>query len=175
MTRPQPEGPDVFGREYLQRRILAEFPLAVHIGAVVESAADAALVLRAPLAPNSNHQDTAFGGSLFSVAVLAGWAWLTRHLAMAALDAHAVIQESTMRYLAPVRHALHATLEAPRRAELEKFDRMMARAGRGRIRLRVVIEDGGEPAAQFEGLFVATVGAGAARPARMRRRPNDVE
>ena len=70
-----------FGREYLQERIGREFMLARHIGVVVESADDAAVVLLAPLAPNANHQGTAFGGSLYSLSVLTGWAWLTRYLA----------------------------------------------------------------------------------------------
>src|ERR1700722_9348070 len=70
-----------FGREYLQDMIGREFLLAKHIGVVVESADDDAVVLRAPLAANANHQGTAFGGSLYSLAVLSGWAWLPRYLA----------------------------------------------------------------------------------------------
>ena len=62
----------------------------------------ARVVLRAPLAPNANHKGTAFGGSLFCVAVLTGWAWATRYIAARGLNADAVIQESTIRYLKPV-------------------------------------------------------------------------
>jgi len=58
--------------EDLQERIDQEIPLAKHIGIVVESADDTTVVLRAPLAPNGNHKGTAFGGSLYSVAVLSG-------------------------------------------------------------------------------------------------------
>jgi hypothetical protein len=72
----------IFGRDYLQNRIVQEFALAKHMGIRVESADDAAVVLRAPLTLNANYKGTAFGGSLYSVAVLAGWAWVTRHLAV---------------------------------------------------------------------------------------------
>ena len=34
------------------------------------------LRLRLPLAANSNHHHSMFGGSLYSAAVLAGWGWL---------------------------------------------------------------------------------------------------
>ncbi len=45
-------------------------------GIIVEAADDdEPVVLRAPLAPNANHKGTAFGGSLYSLAVLTGWAW----------------------------------------------------------------------------------------------------
>ncbi|MGA2838773.1 MAG: YiiD C-terminal domain-containing protein [Steroidobacteraceae bacterium] len=144
-----------FGKEYLQKRITSEFALARHIGVVVERADDFGLVLSAPLAPNANYKGTAFGGSLFSVAVLTGWAWLTRYLDAAQVAADAVIQESTIRYLAPVHGILRATLVPPTTAHIEKFRKMLQRAGRGRIRLIVDIRQGPTLAAKFEGVFAA--------------------
>jgi thioesterase domain-containing protein len=146
-----------FGREYLQRRIVGEFAVAKHMGIVVESADDSAVVLRAPLAPNANHKRTAFGGSLYSVAVLAGWAWATRYLASRGVAADAVIQESTMRFLAPVEGELRATAAAPSEVQIDKFRKMLQRAGRGRIRLRVEIGRDHIVAALFEGEFVAAL------------------
>ena len=146
-----------FGREYLQRRIVGEFAVAKHMGIVVESADDSAVVLRAPLAPNANHKRTAFGGSLYSVAVLAGWAWATRYLASRGVDADAVIQESTMRFLAPVEGELRATAAAPSEVQIDKFRKMLQRAGRGRIRLRVEVGRDHIIAALFEGEFVAAL------------------
>jgi thioesterase domain-containing protein len=146
-----------FGREYLQNRIVAEFPLARHLGVVVESADDSGLVIYAPLAPNANHKGTAFGGSLFSVAVLAGWAWVTRYLATSDIVADAVIQESTMRYLVPVEGMFRATLLTPPPAQIEKFRKMLHRAGRGRIGLNVDIHHEAALATRFEGIFAAAV------------------
>ena len=146
-----------FGREYLQNRIVSEFALARHIGIRVESADEAGVVLHAPLAPNANYKGTAFGGSLFSVAVLAGWAWTTRHLAAAELPADAVIQESTIRYLTPVEGALRAAVVAPSAAQVARFRRMLERAGRGRIDLEVQIHHDGTLAAVFDGVFAAAL------------------
>ncbi len=146
-----------FGREYLQDRIAGEFVLARHIGVVVESADDGAVVMRAPLAPNANYKGTAFGGSLYSLAVLAGWAWVTRYLAARGLSADAVIQESSVRFLAPVRGELRASVAAPPEAEISKFRKMLQRAGRGRIRLQVEIVHGHTLATLFEGVFAAAV------------------
>jgi thioesterase domain-containing protein len=114
-----------FGAEYLQERIDREIMLARPMGIIVEAADDAALVLRAPLAPNANHKGTAFGGSLYSLAVLTGWAWLTRFLATRKLDAEAVIQESSMRFLKPVHGEMRACLEIPAAAEIDKFQKML--------------------------------------------------
>ena len=146
-----------FGREYLQERIGREFLLARHIGVVVESADDAAVVLRAPLALNANHQGTAFGGSLYALAVLSGWAWLTRYLEARNLAADALIQESHTRFLVPVEGELRACAAAPSKAAMAKFLKMLQRAGRGRIPLRVDINYGGSPATLFEGVFVAAL------------------
>ena len=146
-----------FGRDYLQNRIVEEFILARHIGIVVESADDSAVVLRAPLALNANYKGTAFGGSLYSVAVLTGWAWVTRYLAARGLSADAVIQESSVRFLAPVQGELRASVAAPSDAQIDKFSKMLQRAGRGRIRLRVEIIYDQSVAALFEGVFAAAL------------------
>jgi thioesterase domain-containing protein len=149
--------PIVFGADYLQQRINREIMLAKPMGIIVESADDAGLVLRAPLAPNANHKGTAFGGSLYSLAVLTGWAWLTRFLATRRLDAEAVIQESSMRFLAPVHGEMRACIEIPAAEAIDKFQKMLVRADRGRIRLQVKMHEGSRLATVFDGLFAAAM------------------
>ena len=146
-----------FGAAEMQLRIDKEIRLAKHIGIVVEAVGDEGVVLRAPLAPNSNHKGTAFGGSLYSVAVLTGWAWLTRYLVLHGVVADAVIQESNMKFVKPVHGELKATLSAPPHAEIERFLRMLKRAGRGRITLSSTMHDGEALVAQFEGVFAAAL------------------
>jgi thioesterase domain-containing protein len=146
-----------FGADYLQDRIDREIMLARPMGVIVETADDSKLVLRAPLAPNANHKGTAFGGSLYSLAVLTGWAWLTRFLASRKLDAEAVIQESSMRFLKPVHGEMRACLEIPAAADIDKFQKMLVRADRGRIRLQVKMYEGSALATIFDGLFAAAM------------------
>jgi thioesterase domain-containing protein len=146
-----------YGREYVQNRIISEFALARHIGIVVERADDLGVVLAAPLIPNANYRGTAFGGSLFAIAVLTGWAWVTRYLEAGQLAADAVIQESTIRYVAPVRGELRATLTPPSADRVERFRKMLLRARRGRIGLRVDIHQETTLATEFEGVFVAAL------------------
>jgi len=129
--------------------------LARHIDITVERADDLGLELSAPLEPNANFKGTAFGGSLFSVAVLTGWAWVTRYLDVRRIAADAVIQESTIRYLVPVHGVIRASLAIPALLDVEKFQKMMQRSGRGRIRLAVDIRHESGLAAQFSGVFAA--------------------
>jgi thioesterase domain-containing protein len=146
-----------FGAAFLQERIDREIALAVPMGVIVESADDAGIILRAPLAPNANHKGTAFGGSLYALAVLTGWAWLTRYLVSRQINADAVIQESSMQFLLPVVGELRACSVAPAEGEPDKFHKMLMRAGRGRIRLRVEMHQGQNLAGVFDGLFAAAM------------------
>jgi len=144
-----------FGRQYLQARIAAEFALAEHIGVVVERASATELVLRAPLTPNANDKGTAFGGSLFALAVLTGWAWIARDLAARGCSADVVIQTSSIRYLAPVHGEFRAVLQAPAGTDIEKFIKMLQRARRGRIDLAVDIYQDTTLATHFDGIYAA--------------------
>ena len=74
------------------------------MGVHVERFDESALILTAPLAPNHNHLGTAFGGSLATLATLAGYTLLW--LELGDRESHIVIQESQIRYLAPVRGEL---------------------------------------------------------------------
>ena len=60
------------------------------------------LVLTAPLAANINHQQSAFGGSLFSVSALAGWSILQLKLAELGMKANTVIAGGDVGYALPV-------------------------------------------------------------------------
>lgn len=148
-----------FGPSYLQACIDGEIPLAKHIGVVVEQADDATVVLSAPLQPNANHKRTAFGGSIYCMAVLTAWGWATRYLGMHDIAADAVVQESNIEFLAPVHGELRAHLIPPAAAEIDKFRRMLERAGRGRIQLRVELRNAAQPAARFDGMFAAALRA----------------
>jgi len=161
MSAPLPRGQE-FGTAFLQRLIDADISLARHIGVVVEAADDRTLVLCAPLKLNTNHMGTAFGGSLYSLAALAGWAWITRYVAMCEMSADAVIQDSNMQFLLPVQGELRAHLAVPAAPEIDKFRKMLERAGRGRIKLHVELRNDMSMAARFEGSFAAAIRSGSA-------------
>ena len=62
-----------------------------------------------------------------------------------------------MRFLAPVQGELRASAAAPPDAQIDKFRKMLQRAGRGRIRLRVEIIYDQTLAALFDGVFAAAL------------------
>jgi thioesterase domain-containing protein len=73
------------------------------------------------------------------------------------VTADAVIQESTIRYVAPARGPLRAVLQPPLPEVIEKLRRMLRRSGRGRIRLNVDVHDGAQLVTQFHGVFAVSI------------------
>ena len=137
----------------LEKRIHTDIPLARHIGVRVSHFDGQSLVLSAPLAANSNHKGTAFGGSLFSLAVLAGWGLLTLKLAERGVEGELVIQDSKVSYLLPVTGDIVACATLPEAKELNRFLTAVERYRKGRIRLSVSIEHAGREAVHFDGTF----------------------
>lgn len=137
----------------LERTLHDEIPLSQAMGIRVAAWDDHSLKLSAPLAPNTNHKRTAFGGSLYSLAVLCGWGLLHLKLADAGLRKHIVIQESDIRYLLPVDNDMVAECKLDETA-FERFMSTLHKHDRARLSLDVVIEHGGRMAVEFSGRYV---------------------
>jgi len=129
-----------YGADYLQNASIGKSCSQNH-GVIVEAADETALICVRP-APNANHKGTAFGGSLYSLAVLTAGPGSRAFSPAGNSDADAVIQESNMRFLAPVHGEMRACIENSAEADIDKLQRMLLRADRGRIRLLVNIHQG---------------------------------
>jgi thioesterase domain-containing protein len=110
--------------------------------------------VEAPVALNSNHLQTAFGGSIAAVATLAGYGFLWLELAGES-DAHVVVRESRIRYLQPVRETIRAVCVPPGAEEMERFRAALHSGGKARIELHVRVEENGSTAAHLDGSFTA--------------------
>lgn len=118
------------------------------------------LVATAPLGPNANHRQTAFGGSLSMLATVAGWAMTRLVLRAGQSNAEVVIQKSKIDYCAPVCDTLAFTCTPPSRRERDSFFEALDRWGRARLPLccRATKDDGTGRAVTFEGSYVAISG-----------------
>ena len=137
----------------LERILHHEIPISREMGISVAAYDGRQLRLNAPLAPNLNHKCTAFGGSLYSLAVLCGWGMVHLKLEEAGLHRHIVIQEGDIRYLLPVAHDMQAecTLDD---AALQRFLSTLKKHGRARLPLDVVIKHDDQIAVEFSGRYV---------------------
>jgi len=137
----------------LERTLHDEIPLSQAMGIRVAGFDGTSLRMTAPVAPNINHQSTAFGGSLYSLSVLCGWGLLHLKLAEARLHKHIVIQDADIRYLLPVDQDMNAECNVDE-VKLKNFLRALEKHGRARLSLDVVIKHGDQVAVEFSGRYV---------------------
>lgn len=143
----------------LERYIHEHIPLSQAMAVTVESVADDAVVLSAPLGPNTNHRGTAFGGSAASLALLAGWSLLHVRLHDAGISDRLVIQRSAMEYRMPITAAFSARAALERPELWPQFLAMLGRRGKARVTVGAVLEQDGQAAGVFSGEFVALAAA----------------
>jgi len=130
-------------------------PITAHFGVKVKAFDKSSIRLSAPLAANINHRDTAFGGSLSSIGILAGWSMIHFTLTALGLPSRIVIQNSNTDFRAPGDGDFDALATLPDQEEWERFCSMLKRKGRARIRLPSTIFVADKSIAEHEGLFVA--------------------
>lgn len=139
----------------LQNYLYEHIPLSAAMELEVLVASPSRVLLRAPLAPNINHRNTAFGGSIAALATLAGWSWLHIMLRERLSPPRVVIKSSQMKYEHPVNDEFTAELRPPSEEAYAKFISGLDRRGSGRIELSVDVLCQGEIVAEFQGEFVA--------------------
>jgi thioesterase domain-containing protein len=142
----------------LEQYLRAHIPLSKAMAVEVVSVADSAVVLRAPLAPNTNHRDTVFGGSASALAILAAWSLLHVRLRAAGMANRLVIQRNSMEYRRAIPGAFTARATLGEEREWARFSATLARRRKARITVTAVLEHGDEVAAAFTGEFVALGG-----------------
>ncbi|TNE62150.1 MAG: hypothetical protein EP335_13350 [Alphaproteobacteria bacterium] len=126
-------------------------PVSRALGITVAEAGET-VVVRAPFAPNINHKNTVFGGSLQVVATLACWTLLhvnARPLA----DGDIVISRSNISYISPVTGDFEARASLPESAVWRRFVAGLERHGKARIALQATIENQGRLAVDYRGTF----------------------
>lgn len=141
--------------EYLQDLLHEEIPITKALQLLVTSWKNYQLTMTLPLQPNINHLDSAFGGSLYCGAVLAGWGWM--HLRLKELgvtNGHIVIHEGQIAYPHPVLGDAQVICDAPDEAAWMKFEKVFKRHKKARLALRSSLIYEGREAVIFNGQYV---------------------
>jgi thioesterase domain-containing protein len=127
-------------------------PISQHMGIKVTDYTGSELTLVAPLANNINHQQTAFGGSLFSLTALAGWGLMQLKLSEENLDGNTVVAGGDVSYSAPVAEDFTCRCSLPEDWPL--FLSKLKTKGKASIGMTSVVSANGLDAMQFNGHFV---------------------
>lgn len=126
-------------------------PLSTAMGLRADAYDGKSLTVSAPLAPNINHQQSAFGGSLFAVAALAGWGLMQMKLSELMLDCNTVVMGGEVTYSKPVYDDLICTCRLP--DDAEAFFERLDVEGKATTQLTCTFECDGEVAMQLQGNY----------------------
>lgn len=148
-------GPDM-PLDEITAYVHAQIPITASLGARVEAYDGDLVRLSAPLAPNLNHQATAFGGSLSAIAILSGWVLVHLRLRDHGIAARVIIQRSSFEFVAPVDGDFSATAMLPPAQAWHRFLATLARHHRARVSVSSSVACASAVGGRHEGIYVAT-------------------
>jgi len=136
----------------LTQKIRGAIPLSEAMRFTIDHLEPGEIRVSAPLEPNINIHGTGFAGSIYSVAILTGWALCTHILDDAGVDAELVVGGAEISYRAPVTSDLECRCGAAD-DEREAFLAGVRERGKGRLSLEITVGD--LPQARLQATFVA--------------------
>lgn len=136
----------------LQNKIRNAIPVSEAMQFSIAELSSGSILVQAPLAPNVNIHGTGFAGSIYSIAVLAGWGLSTHIMDLLSMDGELVVSEAEIRYRVPVTGMIECRTVASE-AERKEFQDSFINTGKGKLSLR--IEVGDAPHAVLVGTFYA--------------------
>ena len=136
----------------LEKLLHEQIPLAKAMRVSVVKSDTTSVELTSPLEPNHNHLGTAFGGSLSTLMILAGYC---RLFVMMNGTGHVLLKTTSMQFLKPVEEELRAVARIPDPKLCDNFLKTYAKKKRARIILtsEIVLKDG-TVACRMSGEFV---------------------
>lgn len=137
--------------EYLHRHI----PLTASMELVVRKVEPLRVILSARLEPNLNHEQTAFGGSISAVAMMAGWSILRQRFFGEPEVPTLVVHRSESRFEKPVTADFEAYVTDMTEEKWDEFRTCLERHGKARIELNSVVTCNDQICARLVGRYVA--------------------
>lgn len=137
--------------ESLQAAFHELIPISKAMGVRVISYTGDTLTTTAPLEQNINHQHSAFGGSLFSLAAMSGWGLMQMKLSELLLDCNTVVMDGEVSYQRPVYDDLECTVKLP--PDSETLFTELEENGTARTELVATFESNGKVAMQMKGRY----------------------
>ncbi len=131
----------------------AHVPATQYMGIDVGHYDGKSLTLSAPLHPNINDKQTAFGGSLYTICVMNCWGMVYLKTLEKGITCNQVVTQSNISYYAPVDGEITSICECPAKEELDTFFERYEEKGRSKITLYAEVQCNGKTAVKFESTY----------------------
>ena len=136
----------------LQEKIHSGIPLSKAMQFTIAELDSRSIRVRAPLQPNVNIHGTGFAGSIYSIAVLAGWALCTHIMERNKMTGDLVVAGAEIKYRSPIDGDIQCQCKV---SEVERDAFCKNFKAHGKARLVLTIEVGSTPNAILQGTYYA--------------------
>ena len=141
-------------REEAQQYIEKNIPVTKAMGMTINALSREEVKLGAPIDLNINHRGSAFGGSIDSLFLTTGWAFIRFLIDHYEPTPIIVGSKGSTNFIKPVLKDFEASLEMPDDSDIDKFLSTFERFGKARITAKATIYENGTLCAEFEGDYV---------------------
>ena len=141
-------------QKYIERNI----PITKAMGMTINALSRQEVRLSVPISLNINHRGSAFGGSIDSLFLTTGWAFIRFLIDHYQPTPIIVGSRGETKFIKPVLEDFEASLTMPSAEKVDKFLHTFERFGKARITIRATIHEKGERCAEFEGDYVVVRG-----------------
>lgn len=140
----------------LEALLKRQIPISEHLAIGQLQLHENTLTLQLPLAPNRNHKQTLFGGSLYAAGALSCYGLFLAGLRTEQIPTeNIVISQGEMSYLAPVDTDALVVAKWSSQPEREQFFKTLRTKHKARVQMKAQIFVQQKVCAEFTGQFVA--------------------
>jgi len=124
----------------LQAKIRSTIPLSEAMQFEIAELSDHSIRVHAPLSPNVNIHGTGFAGSIYSLAVLTGWAMCMHILTTEKIDGDLVVGKAEIKYRSAVTGDIDCRCVVDESARNSFVERIVA-VGKAKVELEIIVGD----------------------------------
>ena len=139
----------------LQQSIRASIPLSEAMQFSIIELNPRNILVQAPLEPNVNIHGTGFAGSIYSLAVLTGWALSTHIMALKQMQGNLVVAKAEISYRAPLTDSIQCRTQV---SEEDCAAFQLSFESKGTAKLALKVEIGASGNAVLRATYAAVAG-----------------
>lgn len=129
--------------EQLENLVRKEIPITKALDIRIHDLTDSSIKVIAPFEANKNIHNTAFAGSIYTVATIAGWSLVNSIANTLGLKGSVVLAKADIQYKKPINGDIVAQCSIDDPASVDSFAQSFKRKNRARLNLSIeVVEDG---------------------------------
>lgn len=145
--------PRTMKAQQLEQLLHKEIPITKALAISIAHLSLNEIFVNAKFEANKNIHNTAFAGSIYTTATVAGWSLITNYLDEEQLPGAVVLASAEIKYKQPINGDIFAKCLLPQKAAMQEFKSRLQKKGRAKIQLQVSLIEDEQVKAVFDARF----------------------